>query len=119
MNKHTLIGRLGGDPADGKSSKTSVAFLSVATNFQSYIEGEKKEEVMWNRIVTFGKTADFCLEYLKKGDLVYVEGELVQAKTQDKQGFVFLQPRTRASRVLKLTPSTPNENNKIQEEIPF
>jgi single-strand DNA-binding protein len=54
-----------------------VASFSVATD-EAYIDkqGQRQERVDWHNIVVFGKAAESCREYLKKGREVYVEGRL-------------------------------------------
>lgn len=88
MNKVFLMGRLGADPAVKiLPSGTTIANLSVATNL-SYTtkSGEKKEETEWHKVVVFGKTAENCAQYLKKGAGVFVEGKLQTKGWEDKDG---------------------------------
>lgn len=75
LNKILLIGRLGKDPEERTTtSGKRVSNFSLATdNFYSG-NGEKTTE--WHRIVAFGKTAESCNQYLKKGRLVCIEGSL-------------------------------------------
>lgn len=77
MNKVILIGRLGRDPEDRMTSNgTPVANLSLATNHFRATNGVTEKFTEWHRIVAFGKTADQCKQYLRKGRLVCVEGSL-------------------------------------------
>ena len=39
-------------------------------------QAQRQERVDWHNIVVFGKAAESCKEYLKKGREVYVEGRL-------------------------------------------
>ncbi len=48
-------------------------------------QGERKDETEWHRVVAFGRTAEVCVEYLKKGAQVYIEGRLQTRKWQDKK----------------------------------
>ncbi|MFZ2632903.1 MAG: single-stranded DNA-binding protein [Desulfosalsimonadaceae bacterium] len=79
LNKTMLIGRLGRDP-ETKYSKDGLAIttFSIATTlaWKDKNSGEKKETIEWHRIVTFGKLAEFCSQYLSKGKQIYVEGRL-------------------------------------------
>ncbi|MDA8308997.1 MAG: single-stranded DNA-binding protein [Deltaproteobacteria bacterium] len=89
VNKVILVGRLGGDPDIRYSANgVAVAKFSLATN--DYVagggEGNREERTEWHRIVTFGKTAEFCGNYLSKGRLVYVEGSLRTNQWEDAQG---------------------------------
>lgn len=89
VNKVILIGNLGKDPEsrflpDGKA----VVNFSIATTeaWKDKASGEKKEATEWHRLTAFGRLAEVCGEYLKKGSQVFVEGKLVTRKWQDKEG---------------------------------
>lgn len=88
VNKVILIGNLGNDP-DMRylPSGDAVANLSLATT-DKYKDknGEMQEATEWHRVAFFGKTAEICGQYLKKGSSVYVEGSLRTRKWQDKEG---------------------------------
>jgi single-strand DNA-binding protein len=88
VNKVILIGNLGNDP-DMRylPSGDAVANLSVATT-DKYKDknGEMQEATEWHRVSFFGKTAEICGQYLKKGSSVYVEGSIRTRKWQDKEG---------------------------------
>ncbi len=88
MNKAILIGRLGQDPKVANTQTgTTIVNFSLATN-ESYTgqDGNKVEKTEWHRIVTFGKQAEFCSNYLSKGRLVLVEGSIQTRKWQDQEG---------------------------------
>jgi single-strand DNA-binding protein len=54
-----------------------VTSFSVATNWRyTTSEGERKEETEWFTVVTWGKLAEQCNQFLTKGRLVYIEGRL-------------------------------------------
>ncbi len=84
LNKVILIGRLGKDPEERKTAGgTTVSNFSIATD-QFRNGGEGKEKLTeWHRVVAFGKTAEHCNSYLKKGRLVCVEGSL-QTRSWEK-----------------------------------
>ena len=88
INKAILVGRLGKDPEvrylqDG----TAVVSMSLATDKQwKDKNGERKKKAEWHRIVVFGKLADICAQYLDKGSLVYIEGEIQTRSWEDKEG---------------------------------
>jgi len=88
LNKAMIIGRLGQDPeVRYTQSNTAVATLSVATNerFKDSM-GEWKERTEWHRVVAWGRLAEICQEYLKKGSQVYIEGPIQTRKWEDKDG---------------------------------
>ncbi|WP_310740180.1 single-stranded DNA-binding protein [Aquincola tertiaricarbonis] len=87
VNRVLLIGNLGRDPElkyfdDG----SAVCNFSIATSrtWKSR-DGEKQEETEWHRIAVFGKLAEVCGEYLKKGRTVYIEGRL-RTRQYEKDG---------------------------------
>lgn len=80
MSFHTIIivGNLGRDPEMRYlPSGQGVTSFSVASS-RSYTnnQGEKVDETIWFRVSVFGKTAETCNQYLKKGSKVLVEGRL-------------------------------------------
>lgn len=88
LNKVILIGRLGQDPKlTYLPSGSPVAELSVATD-ESFKDrdGNKQERTEWHRVKVFGRSAEFCNNYLSKGRLVYVEGTLRTRSWDDQQG---------------------------------
>lgn len=88
LNKAMIIGRLGQDPdVRYTQSNTAVANLSIATS-ERYKDkqGEWKENTEWHRVVAWGRTAEICQEYLKKGSQVYVEGPIQTRQWEDKEG---------------------------------
>jgi single-strand DNA-binding protein len=86
LNKVQLIGHLGADPESRfTTSGSAVANLTIATN-ESWrsAEGDTKEKTEWHRVVIFGKMAETAAEYMKKGQLVYIEGRLQTRSWEDK-----------------------------------
>lgn len=80
MSFHTviLVGNVGRDP-EMRYTPTgqAVTSFSVATNRQ-YVNnnGETIKETAWFRVSVWGKQAETCNQYLKKGARVLVEGRL-------------------------------------------
>lgn len=78
----SLIGRLGRDPEmrytpDG----TPVTSFSVATDRRwTDASGQQQERTVWFRVTAWRRLAETCNQYLAKGRLVYVEGELSEPK---------------------------------------
>jgi single-strand DNA-binding protein len=63
--------------------------LSVATD-ESWVDkgsGERKTKTEWHRVsITNDKTAAFVEQYVKKGSLLYIEGQIETRKWTDKDG---------------------------------
>ena len=81
---HTIIieGNVGKDPEMRYTpSGQAVTSFSVATSRQYTAgNGEQVKETIWFRVSTWGKTAEVCNQYVKKGSKVLVEGRLTPYK---------------------------------------
>jgi single-strand DNA-binding protein len=87
VNKVILIGNLGADPEVRYAQNgTAVANFRIATTETWKKEGGKEEQTEWHRIVTFGRLAEICGEYLSKGSKVYIEGRIQTRKWEDRDG---------------------------------
>ncbi|NTV98020.1 MAG: single-stranded DNA-binding protein [Chlorobiaceae bacterium] len=87
LNKVMLIGHLGSDPElRTTTSGQSVVNFTVATN-ENFKDGSgnMQERTEWHRIVVWGKLAEICSQYLKKGRQVYIEGRLQTRSWDDSK----------------------------------
>ena len=81
-----IVGHLGADPEmrytpDG----TPVTSFRVATNRKwTDREGQPQEKTTWFRVTAWRKQAETCNQYLSKGRLVLVEGEIGVSAWSDK-----------------------------------
>ena len=84
LNRVQLIGNLGKDPeARFTPTGKQVVKFSLAVSNRWKKEGEVKEYTEWVNIEAWGRLAEICNEYLRKGSLVYIEGRLKTDKYQD------------------------------------
>ena len=90
VNKVILVGNLGRDPEvkmvqDG----TKIVNLSVATSesWKDKLSGERKERTEWHRVVIFNeKLGEVAERYLRKGQKIYLEGQIQTRKWTDQNG---------------------------------
>lgn len=89
VNKVIIVGFLGGNPEmRSMPNGDAVTNVSIATS-ETWIDknsGEKKEKTEWHRVIFFRRQAEIAAQYLKKGSLVYIEGQISTRKWQDKNG---------------------------------
>mgnify|MGYP001558007071 CR=1 FL=1 len=103
-NKVQLIGNLGMDPEikilDGGKK---LAKMSIATN-ETYKnnKGEKVTETQWHNLIAWGKTAEICEKFLKKGSEIALEGKLVNRNYTDKEGIKRYVTEIEVSEILML-----------------
>lgn len=89
VNKCIILGFVGRDPETRHMPNGgAVCNFSVATSEQwtDKQSGDKQERTEWHAIVAFGKLAEICSEYVRKGGQVYVEGSIRTRKWTDKEG---------------------------------
>jgi single-strand DNA-binding protein len=93
LNKVILIGNLGADPeVRSTTGGGRVATLSLATGRQwKDASGAKQEKTAWHRLIAWNskngqQLADICERYCKKGDKLYIEGEIDYRSWDDKDG---------------------------------
>jgi len=88
VNKVILVGNLGRDPeVRATPSGQSVCNFSLATT-ERFTDraGQQRDQTDWHNVVVWGKQADLCGQYLKKGRQVYVEGRLTTRQYDAKDG---------------------------------
>lgn len=119
INKAILIGNLGQDPTtrflpDGKA----VCNFSIATTetWKDKNSGDKKEATEWHRISAFGKLAEVCGEYLRKGSSVYIEGR-IQTRKYDKDGQTYYTTEIIADQ-MKMLGSKPDSRERGDDTAP-
>ncbi|HET8656060.1 MAG TPA: single-stranded DNA-binding protein [Longimicrobiaceae bacterium] len=88
LNKAMLIGNLGADPEVRTTSNGNrVAQFSLATGRSwTDAEGTSHERTEWHRVVAWGRLVDVVEAYAKKGERVYVEGEIQYRSYEDAEG---------------------------------
>jgi len=86
LNEVKLIGRLGKDPeVTCSNSGVAVAKFSLVTS-KNVKKGDNYEEVpCWHNIVAFRKTAENIGKFIKKGSLVFINGE-ISNRSYEKDG---------------------------------
>jgi len=78
LNRAQLIGNVTRDPEMRTTpSGQTVCNFGVATNSQwTDAQGQKQTKAEFHNIVTWGKLAEICGQYLVKGKKIYIEGRL-------------------------------------------
>lgn len=90
VNKVILVGNLGRDPeirSFGNGGR--VANFSVATSerWRDRQTNEQRERTEWHRVVIFNeRLVEVVEKYVRKGQKVYLEGELQTRKWSDQSG---------------------------------
>jgi len=142
LNLVILVGNLTRDPEVRYTpSGKAVSDLSLAVNRTWFDRqtNERKEEVCFVDVVVWGKQAENCAEYLKKGSPIFIEGRLQLDRWETQAGEKRSKLRVNARRVQFLgrrrdesssagpqpprSPAAPSgeayEEPGIEDDIPF
>ena len=89
INRVILVGNVGNSP-DVRYTKEGrpVATFSLATHelIKHSPSEEGEEHTEWHNILAWGKVGEFVERYIKKGQLICVEGRLKTNKWKSKEG---------------------------------
>lgn len=88
FNKTFIMANLTKDPELNHSSTgTPVCSLRIVSNYRYTTKSqENKEQVLFINAIVFGRRAENCAKYLKKGSQIFIEGRLVTRTWEDPQG---------------------------------
>ena len=88
INSATLIGNTGKDPEVRaiSSGKKVASFGLATTEHYKNASGEKITKTSWHNIKAWGGLAEIAEKYIKKGQLLYVEGKIDYSSYDDKDG---------------------------------
>ena len=101
-----MIGNLGRDP-EQLQSQTPMCRFTVAVTKKGYTTQSGvvvPDHTEWFNVLCGGKNAEIALQYLRKGDKVYVEGETHTSEFTDQQGVKTTRTEVRCERFEMLTP---------------
>ncbi len=118
VNKAILVGNLTRDPdvKETQNGKKIVTF-SIATNREWVTqEWEKNSLAEFHNIAVWGKLADICEQYLKKGKLVYIEGYLKTRTWENEEGQRLSRTEIVAQDMIMLNKKSDLENVSSKEE---
>lgn len=102
MYQHTVVvGHLGANPEMRyvASGRPVTNFRIATTRRWKNANGEQQEKTTWFRVSVWDKLAELCNQYLAKGRLVLVEGEVEASAYTDKNGQVQATLELRATNV--------------------
>jgi len=88
LNKAMIIGNLTRDP-ESRTTPTgqTVTTFGVATNrFYMDKNKQRQQKVEFHNVVAWGRLGDICAQYLKKGQLVFVEGRIETRSWEAQDG---------------------------------
>ncbi|EIS9859131.1 TPA: single-stranded DNA-binding protein [Clostridioides difficile] len=119
MNNVVLVGRLTRDPELRyiPGYGTPVATFSLAID-RDYVKKDGTKEVDFIPIEVMGGSAEFCANYLTKGRLVSLQGQIrIEKYEKDGEKKTFTKVRTKSVNALDHKPK--EENKDKDEEIGF
>ena len=122
LNKLQIIGHCGKDPEMKFDREgNAITTFSVACGSEYQKDGVKISETEWFGVVAFGKLAEICNQLLKKGSVVYVEGQLKTRTWDGQDGQKHSRTEVRASNFICLDVKDINnrgDTSKTSYDIP-
>lgn len=120
LNKVFLIGRLTNDPQTKSlpSGKMVCSFGLATDRFFVDKDGQKQQQTEFHNIVLFGRLAEIASQFLKKGNLVFIEGRLKTRNWQDTNGTTHYRTEIIGERI-QLGPKSGEKNLSQQKEMPI
>ena len=135
INKVILVGNLGQDPeVKYTAGGDAVTTLSLATSdsWKDKDTGQDQERTEWHRVVMYGRMAETATEYMKKGQMVYIEGRLNTREWEDQNqikrrtteircdNFTMLGKRSDSSGPVSANPdSSMKPDAGVDDDLPF
>ncbi len=110
LNRAMILGNLTRDPeVRFTPAGQSVATFAVATNRRwTTKEGQTQESAEYHDVVAWGKLAEICQQFLKKGQRVYIEGRLQTRSWEGQDGAKRNRTEIIAENVISLDRGTPS-----------
>lgn len=131
LNRVELIGNVGKEPEiRSMSNGTSVASFNLATTESYQKDGNWVDVTEWHSVNFFGKTADYIMQKVKKGNKIYVSGKLVSSE-YEKDGqkkkvwkinafdFMLLDSVVKSSETTYNNTDSIPEIDNFNEDVPF
>ena len=89
VNKAFILGRVGKDPQVSHINDTKKVSFSMATTDRAYTTKggvDVPERTEWHNIVCWRGLAEICEKYVRKGDMLFIEGKITNRSWDDKDG---------------------------------
>jgi single-strand DNA-binding protein len=87
VNRVILVGNVGNDPdVKNLDSGTKLCRISLATSESYKDNGQNKEHTEWHKVVLWKNLAGVAEKYVKKGDMLYIDGKIKTRSFKDKNG---------------------------------
>ena len=122
LNKVMLIGRTGDDvKMHYFEGGGSIGRFPLATNetYTNRTTNQRVTNTEWHNIVVRNKAAEICEKYLKKGDMVYIEGRLRTRKWTDDKGVDRYTTEVQSNEFRFLTPKSESGSDRMEGANPM
>lgn len=114
QNGVNLIGRAGQDPIIRTfENGVKLARFALATNEIITEVNGKKKQTQWHTIVAWGKKAELIEKFVTKGQMMAIEGKLINRVYQLNEGGKAKSTEVQANEVLLINPKRQLVNKKL------
>src|SRR5258708_649454 len=117
-NKVELMGNLTRDPELRYTPNgAAVCTFGVATNRSYVVDGERREEVDFHRLVAWNKLGELCNQLLKKGAKVFISGRIQYREWETGEGQKRRDAEIVVDDMILVTPKNGTESSSASENI--
>ncbi len=104
INKVILVGHVGGSPETRYTKEgVAVSSFSLATHeLKKAPQNDNEEHTEWHNILAWGNIGEFVEQYVKKGQLICVEGRLRTSRWTSKEGSALSKTEIIANNIIPL-----------------
>ncbi len=115
VNSVQIAGNLVRDVDLRDAGQSKVANMTIAVNDRYKAkDGTFKEKTAFIAVTAWGKTAEHCAQFLRKGSGVFVEGKLDQEAYEDKDGKKVTKTKVTAQQVHFLGDGKPKQYERAE-----
>ena len=115
QNTVNLIGRSGIDPVVRTfENGVKMAKFSLATNETITEVNGKKVQTQWHNVVAWGKKAELIEKFVKKGQLMAVDGKLINRNFFDASGNQKKLTEIQVNEILLINPAKKSAEAEVQ-----
>lgn len=125
LNRVLFMGRLTRDPelTTSKSGNTTICKWGMVSNRITGKGDTRKESACFIDVTAFGRTGEVIKEYVKKGELLFIEGRLDFSTWEDRNGGGKRSKLAVIAESFQFLPNTEREavirNDPPKDDIPF
>ena len=119
LNKVILIGTAGKNPETQyiKKGFSKTSFTLATDCLNTLPDGRKVSVTEWHDVCVYGELSEYALQYLKKGDSIFVEGSLKTRYVTSESGYRYKITEIEGEKIQIIARSQKNSQTPVPETV--